>query len=74
VLALRMKALGFDEKTFKEYDTSGTLQQVGLLESHGLEYILAPTWQSVFRCFRDKYQIDSWIYPNLNGFILSINC
>jgi hypothetical protein len=26
-----------------------------------------PLYQQVFRWFREKYQIDSWIYPNLNG-------
>ena len=29
--------------------------------------ISAPTFSQAFRWFRDKYQIDSWIYPNLNG-------
>jgi hypothetical protein len=27
----------------------------------------APTFSQAFRWFREKYQIDSWIYPNLNG-------
>ena len=27
----------------------------------------APLYQQAFRWFREKYQIDSWIYPNLNG-------
>ena len=27
----------------------------------------APLYQQAFRWFRKKYQIDSWIYPNLNG-------
>ena len=32
------------------------------------EYIWsAPLYQQAFRWFREKYQIDSWIYPNLNG-------
>jgi hypothetical protein len=26
-----------------------------------------PTFSQAFRWFRKKYQIDSWIYPNLNG-------
>jgi hypothetical protein len=27
----------------------------------------SPLYQQAFRWFREKYQINSWIYPNLNG-------
>jgi hypothetical protein len=29
--------------------------------------VTAPTFSQAFTWFREKYQIDSWIYPNLNG-------
>jgi hypothetical protein len=29
-------------------------------------YVTAPLYQQAFRWFREKYQIDSWVYPNLN--------
>ena len=58
-LALRMKALGFDEPCLAWF----------VSEEHGLEFgavvksdlikegLLAPTWQSAFRWFRDKYKL-----------------
>lgn len=52
--ALVLKELGLDDKPFKEYDTSGVLQQVGLLESHKLEYIPAPLYQQAFRWFIEE--------------------
>lgn len=55
--ALALKELGCVVKPFKEYDTLGILQQVGLLESHQLESIPAPLYQQAFRWFREKYKL-----------------
>ena len=65
--ALALKELGFDEPCFAWY----------VSESYGLEYgeviksdlirdgIVAPTYQQVFRWFREEYNFDSYIRPNI---------
>tara|TARA_R110002020_G_scaffold36503_5_gene109803 strand:+ start:10476 stop:10853 length:378 start_codon:yes stop_codon:yes gene_type:complete len=61
--ALALKELGcVVVKPFKEYDTLGILQQVGLLESQQLESIPAPLYQQAFRWFREKYGL--WFRPD----------
>lgn len=37
------------------------------LEMFAYHVCSAPTFSQAFRWFRERYQIDSWIYPNLNG-------
>jgi hypothetical protein len=62
-IALELKELGFDEPCFGMYYTKdGDVRKCG-----GNEIGDAPLYQQAFRWFREKYQIDSWIYPNLNG-------
>jgi len=40
----------------------------GVQYENYIDFIVgAPLYQQAFRWFREKYQIDSWIYPNLNG-------
>jgi hypothetical protein len=54
-LALRMKLLGFKEKTLHAYyKDTGHLMNIG----NGHEQDTpAPTWQSAFRWFREEYNI-----------------
>jgi hypothetical protein len=71
--ALALKELGFDEPCFKVYDNMGFLQEESVMNTCEiecdciLERCLAPLYQQAFKWFREKYQIDSWMYPNLNG-------
>ena len=65
-LALRLKALGFDEPCLAWF----------VSEEHGLEFgavvksdlikegLLAPTWQSAFRWFREEYKYDTIVTPS----------
>jgi len=67
--ALELKELGFDEPCFGWF-TDSYLRIGAVVESkhvQGEGEILAPTYSQAFTWFREKYQIDSWIYPNLNG-------
>jgi len=66
--ALALKELGFNEPCFGWF--TDTHLRIGFVESkhvQGEDETLAPLYQQAFRWFREKYQIDSWIYPNLNG-------
>ena len=74
--ALALKELGFDEPCFATYQKGlkGPIMwdywSIELMNSTNEEdevECTAPTFSQAFRWFRDKYQIDSWIYPNLNG-------
>jgi hypothetical protein len=71
--SLALKELGFDETCFKVYDNMGFLQEESVMNiceiecDCVLEKYLTPTFSQAFRWFREKYQIDNWIYPNLNG-------
>lgn len=73
-LALRMKALGYDEPCMayflnsilqctaweKDYSYFNEMSDINpSLKKH--EHVLAPTWQSAFAWFRDNYKIDSAI-------------
>ena len=69
-LALRLKALGFDEPCFsyymngvlqpslnpKDYSYFNEMSEINL-NIKNFENVLAPTWQSAFRWFREKYHI-----------------
>ena len=74
--ALALKELGFDEPCFGYYlcrnsafgidDLLITTEWIDLLP-YDSSSCKAPTYSQAFTWFREKYQIDSWIYPNLNG-------
>jgi hypothetical protein len=73
--ALELKKLGFDEPCFKGYTEeyknlisfSNTHTNTSVKNTLPTKPFIAPLYQQAFRWFREKYQIDSWIYPNLNG-------
>jgi len=79
--ALELKELGFDEECFGFYTHKGELRRYTNFDGElndfqtlknssitmGDNWCAAPTFSQAFRWFREKYQIDSWIYPNLNG-------
>jgi hypothetical protein len=80
-LALKMKEFGFDEECFGSYylykdenhqegkfDYRGKLNIEFSIYTNNKYYILAPTWQSAFRWFREKYGLYSWIQLH-NGYI-----
>ena len=51
-LALKLKALGFDERCLKSYGTDGLLNQ----NDHEM-YLSAPLYQQAFRWFRENYNL-----------------
>ena len=61
-LALRMKALGFDERCLAMYKNNigvgvsliTTIEDKEDIPSASIFYIKAPTWQSAFRWFREQ--------------------
>jgi hypothetical protein len=63
-LALRMKQLGFDEPCFGFYDDiSKDFYQIHSHASSNNDVkniTKAPTWQSAFRWFREKYNLHSF--------------
>jgi len=71
--ALALKELGFDENCLFYYtkdfkiNHSMMTDTVCVCNFNKQNKISAPLYQQAFRWFREKYQIDSWIYPNLNG-------
>jgi hypothetical protein len=70
--ALALKELGFDEPCLMYWNDFGKtsinrFQLHNKIDEWCQDYIEAPLYQQAFRWFREKYQIDSWIYPNLNG-------
>jgi hypothetical protein len=64
-----LKELGFDEPCLDFYDDNKELfyNHENKEKIHIGDSVKAPLYQQAFRFFREKYQIDSWIYPNLNG-------
>lgn len=73
-LALRMKALGFNEHCFAIFDcdthkliqnilcqVENTCTNEALGTASDVVWITAPTWQSAFEWFEEKYNIDSFI-------------
>ena len=87
-LGLRMKQLGFNEVCFS-YFLNGILQptlnpkdysafeEVTGIRLKYFEYVLAPTWQSAFKWFREKYELHSCIHSdytwNISGGIWDLN-
>lgn len=56
--ALSLKELGFDEECFSWWGSAGILKQ-----NYDLcNTVKAPLYQQAFRFFRDKHNLDSWIY------------
>jgi hypothetical protein len=65
LLALRMKALGFDERTLRAYyKESGQLLDIG---SGNIYDTKAPTFQSAFKWFREKYNLFGHIEVESNN-------
>jgi hypothetical protein len=67
-LSLRMKQLGFDEPCFAFYDEEEYLFTVREQDDIYEEWLIAPTFSQVFRWFREKYDLYSWIQLH-NGYI-----
>ncbi len=75
--ALALKELGFDEPCLFAFDNCSTPMRCSDLRTNkqkfngvnynSSSYTSQPSFHQVFGWFREKYQIDSWIYPNLNG-------
>ena len=67
-IALALKELGFDEPCLGWWFTDEKMLIIEKSTKSTSENIVqAPLYQQAFRWFREKYQIDNWIYPNLNG-------
>jgi len=65
------KEKGFDSKYTEDYDTLGFVQQRGILESHNLERVSAPTQSLLQKWLREVHNIhititsisqESWQY------------
>ncbi len=75
-LALRMKALGFDEPCFGYYEPSKEFNYLNWEIFKDLPYLAknsewqdlcaAPTWQSAFRWFREKHFLSSDIIDRMS--------
>ena len=63
--ALSLKELGFCEPCFGYYTMHDSYLFQNKVKSVPEGFILAPTHQQAFRFFRNKHNLDSWIYcPN----------
>ena len=67
--ALALKELGYDEKTIGFYNSTYCMEEVLFGEfpefvnrNNDFELVSAPLKQQVFRWFREKYELSSWIY------------
>ena len=60
-LAVKLKELGFDEECFGYYtELEDFVMRPHLRQQDCIEgKFLAPTWQSAFRWFREKYEIEA---------------
>jgi hypothetical protein len=75
--AFELNQLGFDEPCLGYYEDTCLTITFPSISENGWKWvgnsiipaknIKAPTYSQGFRWFRGKYQIDSWIYSNLNG-------
>jgi hypothetical protein len=68
-IALALKELGFDKPCFGYFYTEDKFFNT-IIKNSDLDEecsVAMPTYAQAFRWFRKKYQIDSWVYPNLNG-------
>jgi hypothetical protein len=67
-LSLELKELGFDEECFGYYvsEESQTLE-IELVKQENLlrDAIAAPLYQQAFRWFREKYNLDSYLKPEI---------
>jgi hypothetical protein len=59
-LALRMKALGFDEPCFGYFLSDRMFINAKITRQTG-DAISSPTWQSAFRWFREKYKLNQLV-------------
>ena len=72
-LAVKLKALGFNEPCFGFYHNLGSQQLVLSLRdlrednNDSIEYYIAPTFSQAFRWFREKYNVFSYIESFTNG-------
>ena len=72
-LAVKLKALGFNEPCFGYYHNLGSQQLVLSLRdlrednNDSIEYYIAPTFSQAFRWFREKYNVFSYIESFTNG-------
>jgi hypothetical protein len=66
--ALALKELGFDEPCLGRY-WHEEFKLINIDKQFEVPHYAcsAPLYQQAFRWFREKYNIDSWTYPNLNG-------
>jgi hypothetical protein len=67
-LSLRMKTLGFNEPCFAYYNIDPYLKSpaFNLVKPFDHEWCLpAPLFQQAFRWFRDKYNLDSCLKPEI---------
>ena len=62
-LAIKIKALGFDEPCLAWFVSEEHGLELGAVVKSDLikEGLLAPTWQSAFRWFREKYNLESYV-------------
>jgi hypothetical protein len=61
--ALALKELGFDEECFGYYViTTLLITTDNVYDSKEIPTIKAPLKQQLFRWFREKYELSSWIY------------
>jgi hypothetical protein len=63
-LALRMKALGFDEPCFGYFTSPKELIIQQPKDKNGVYVYFAPTYSQAFRWFREKYDLPSWTYES----------
>ena len=68
-IALDIKSIGFDELCFGYYGIEDELNiEISCNLDHNLirrNFIAAPLYQQAYSWFRDKHNLDSWIYcPN----------
>ena len=81
--ALELKELGFDEPCFAKYfqqDGNTPFIQIGEseieeAESAGDDVTFecnAPLYQQVFKWFREKYKLPSWVYESLGEWYFKI--
>jgi hypothetical protein len=68
-LALRMKVLGYKEPCLAWYVSEKYGLELGEVKFGDLikDGLLAPTWQSAFRWFREKYGIEGFIHKAIEG-------
>ncbi len=67
-LALRMKALGYDERCMSYFaDGKWNFGITYNSDERDFESISAPTWQSAFRWFREKHGLSGWVDESFGG-------